>query len=348
MEDNQVQQPQINNQIEPTPSFLRRWLLMIVGIAIVVFAGGGVLAYQVWWSSSSTSPSKESPIGTTPTGFPRETSGSTDCGPNFDCFIDSAESCKKSSVERILELDIFGYPLAIKESYKLRGWVDEKCLLSFTIETSTASITQECSFDDTKPLTSSLEAWKGGNSSGWVLNDYCVIVDTNYITQDLVTITPKEPLSEIEVNDFPVKDNLPSGWQIISDTILLRSENPDRYKNYEGHDGYKDYEGLIAERQINIGGAGGVLANISIVELDSVSNAANFYKDSRFIYTSNIIGSKCSFKGSKGYAASCFSVQKQRYYVHVSVNVLGDAFNPLFTEERNKGSSFLQTLLNAI
>ena len=119
MEDNQVQQPQLNNQIEPTPSFLRRWLLMIVGIAIVVFAGGGVLAYQVWWSSSSTSPSKEWPIGTTPTGFPRETTGTTDCGPNVDCFIDSAHSGKKFSVEIISELYFLWYPFAIKECLRL-------------------------------------------------------------------------------------------------------------------------------------------------------------------------------------------------------------------------------------
>lgn len=46
MEDSQIQQPQPNNPIEPMQSFLHRWLPTIVGIAIVVFIGGGVLAWQ--------------------------------------------------------------------------------------------------------------------------------------------------------------------------------------------------------------------------------------------------------------------------------------------------------------
>lgn len=50
MEDNQTQQPQQNNQINPSQSFIHRWLPTIVGVVIVVFVGGGVLAYQNWWS----------------------------------------------------------------------------------------------------------------------------------------------------------------------------------------------------------------------------------------------------------------------------------------------------------
>ena len=46
MEDNQIQQPQQNNLTEPTQSFLHRWFPTIVGIAIVVFVGGGVLVWQ--------------------------------------------------------------------------------------------------------------------------------------------------------------------------------------------------------------------------------------------------------------------------------------------------------------
>ena len=69
MKDNQIQQPQQNNPIEPTQPFLHRWIPAIVGIAIVVFVGGGVLAYQVWWGSSSTPPSERSLNGTAPAEF---------------------------------------------------------------------------------------------------------------------------------------------------------------------------------------------------------------------------------------------------------------------------------------
>lgn len=46
MEDNQTQQPQLNNPTEPSQSFIHRWLPTIIGIAIVIFVGGGVLAWQ--------------------------------------------------------------------------------------------------------------------------------------------------------------------------------------------------------------------------------------------------------------------------------------------------------------
>ena len=46
MEDNQIQQPQLNNQVKPSQPFIRRWLPTIAGIAIVVFVGGGVFAWQ--------------------------------------------------------------------------------------------------------------------------------------------------------------------------------------------------------------------------------------------------------------------------------------------------------------
>lgn len=46
MENNQIQRPQLNNSAEPTQSFIHRWLPTIAGVVIVVFIGGGVLAWQ--------------------------------------------------------------------------------------------------------------------------------------------------------------------------------------------------------------------------------------------------------------------------------------------------------------
>lgn len=46
MDDNQIQQPQLHNPIEPPQSFVQRWLPTIIGIAIVVFVGGGVLVWN--------------------------------------------------------------------------------------------------------------------------------------------------------------------------------------------------------------------------------------------------------------------------------------------------------------
>lgn len=57
------------NQFQSAQSPLQRWLPAIVGVAIVVLAGGGVFAYQAWWSGPSEPPTQESPIGTTPGEF---------------------------------------------------------------------------------------------------------------------------------------------------------------------------------------------------------------------------------------------------------------------------------------
>jgi len=70
MENNQTQQPQPANQIQPH-KVLHRWLPTIIGVAIVVFVGGGALAYQAWWSGPSEPEIQESKTETTPAEFPK-------------------------------------------------------------------------------------------------------------------------------------------------------------------------------------------------------------------------------------------------------------------------------------
>jgi len=262
-----------------------------------------------------------------------------DCGSDFDCFINNTVSCKESSVKRILNFDLFGTPVTINESYILKGWINGKCLLSFRIESLAVIATQECSFDETKPLTASLEAWKNGNiaGTGW---DSCEIVDIQHLTPDITTVTPEESLPAIELSDFPVEENLSDGWQITSDEISLRSENYDRYN---------ENEGLVAERTVVISSGNDTSVILNIVEFDSASNAEVLFDEGDFTYTHNIIIAECRAKASK-HTTSCLRGFNKNYYLQTSVqSYIGDFISTDESQkEWNNTSKFISALLRFI
>jgi len=299
-------------------------IFILIVIAILVVLGA---TYAVNQNTTQDTKTKN-----TNTGLTQGQEGSVDCGSDFDCLINAAQSCDQATLSRSLNIDLFGVDVILEESYTLLGMVEERCSLRYTSEAigSKTKITRECKFKINE-LISSMRDWKVGILTSFPEDAICEepIVDT---TTTMPPLSPMPPILNLKLEDFPVQPHLPDDWRITSDIVTLVSEDYNRYQ---------ESEGLVAERRIDIAGSNDVVVKISMLKFDSRSNAKNFYDESSYS-SSNIIGSECKSETRNGYSSSCSRSKGANYYGHVNVRVPED--NSTRQEEFQKGFSLVQKI----
>jgi hypothetical protein len=188
----------------------------------------------------------------------QEPKGPINCGSDFNCFINTAESCTPSSVDRNIEIGIF----EVKESYYIIGMIDGKCSLKLTVEQTGTIATQECKFDSGQTLASSLRKWKDGTtSSEWTSS--CKTISQ---TQRQPISTPNQEISS-KIGNLDFDQNLPVDWSIIGDEV--------GFEDF-GHL-FTQHQGLIKSRQLVLEGPTPYNVSVDIGEFKSQNDISRYF-----------------------------------------------------------------------